>query len=64
MVKLALERSEGVTEFRFGVACANVKFDAEKIAEETIINNIQKLTKYDNVTVREPLPAGPLDIDD
>ena len=61
MVKLALERSEGVISFELKLAAAVVKFDTEKITEETIIKNIQKTTKYDNITVKEPLPQ--LDIE-
>ena len=53
MVKLALERSEGVTEFKLKLASAWVKFDADKITEDTIIKNIEKTTRYDNVTVKE-----------
>lgn len=54
MVKLALERSEGVVDFKLKLASAWVKFDPAKINEETIIKNIQKLTRYDNVTVKKP----------
>ena len=53
MVKLALERSEGVTEFKLKLASAWVKFDADRITEDTIIKNIKKTTRYDNVTVKE-----------
>jgi|GEM_PF-2207112 len=53
MVKLALERSEGVVDFKLKLASAWVKYDPAKITEETIINNIQKMTKYDNVTVKK-----------
>lgn len=53
MVKLALERSEGVVDFKLKLAAAWVKFDSAQITEETIIKNIQKMTKYDNVTVKE-----------
>jgi copper chaperone CopZ len=59
-----LERSEGVTEFKLKIASANVTFDTEKITEETIVENVKKATRYDTVTVREPLPMGPIDIDD
>ena len=64
LVKLALERSEGVTEFKLKIASANVKFDTEKITEETIVENVKKATRYDLVTVIEPLPMCPVDIDD
>ena len=52
MVKLALERSEGVVDFKLKLAAAWVKFDVTKIDEAVIIKNIQKMTKYDNVTVK------------
>lgn len=52
MVKLALERSDGVVAFELKLASAWVKYDPAKITEETIIKNIQKLTKYNNVTVK------------
>jgi copper chaperone CopZ len=55
MVKLALERSEGVQEFKLKLASAWVKFDPIKINEEIIIKNIKKLTRYDNVTVKQPV---------
>lgn len=53
MVKLALERSEGVVDFKLNLAAAWVKFDPGKINEETIIKNIQKLTRYDSITVKQ-----------
>jgi copper chaperone CopZ len=56
LVKLALERSEGVTDFKLGLASAKVKFDTEKIDEETIIKNVKKMTRYDTVTVKEEMP--------
>ena len=54
MVKLALERSEGVQKFKLKLASAWVRFDPNSITEETIIKNIQKTTRYDNVSVKEP----------
>ena len=53
MVKLALERSEGVQDFKLKLASAWVKFNPSKITEETIIKNIEKLTRYDNVSVKQ-----------
>lgn len=53
MVKLALERSDGVLDFKLKLAAAWVKFDASKIEEAGIIKNIQKMTRYDNVTVKQ-----------
>jgi copper chaperone CopZ len=55
LVRLALERSEGVTDFKLGLASATVKFDTEKIDEETIIKNVKKMTRYDTVTVKEEM---------
>lgn len=52
LVKVALDRSEGVQDFKLKLASAWVQFDPSKITEETIIKNIQKTTRYDNVTVK------------
>lgn len=54
MVKLALDRSEGVEAFKLKLASAWVKFDPDKITEESIIKNIKKATRYDNVSVKQP----------
>jgi hypothetical protein len=51
-----LERSEGVKEFKLKLASAWVKFDPGKITEDTIMENIKKLTKYDNISLKEPQP--------
>ena len=54
LVKLALEKSDGVKDFKLKLASAWVKFDPSEITEETIIKNIQKTTRYDNVSVKQP----------
>ena len=59
LVKLALERSDGVQDFKLKLASAWVKFDPGKITEDTIIANIKKLTRYDNISVKEPQPELP-----
>ena len=51
---MALERSDGVHDFKLKLASARVEFDPRKITEETIIKNIQKLTRYDNVSIKQP----------
>jgi hypothetical protein len=49
-----LEKSDGVKDFKLKLASAWVKFDPSEITEETIIKNIQKTTRYDNVSVKQP----------
>ena len=53
LVKVALERSDGVLDFKLKLARAWVKFDPVKISEEKIITNIKKLTRYDHVEISE-----------
>ena len=53
LVKAALERSDGVSDFKLKLASAWVKFDSGKISEDTIISNIKKLTRYDKVEIKE-----------
>lgn len=50
---MALDRSDGVLNFKLKLARAWVKFDSVKISEETIIKNIKKLTRYDQVEIKE-----------
>ena len=50
---MALDRSEGVLDFTLKLARARVTFDPVKISEETIIKNIKKLTRYDQVEIKE-----------
>lgn len=53
MVKLALEGSDGVVDFKLGLANARVKFDPKQINEETLITNIKKKTRYSDVFISE-----------
>ena len=58
LVKVALDRSEGVLDFTLKLARARVKFDPVKISEETIIKNIKKLTRYDQIEIKEDPMEG------